>query len=293
MTFDEFTKKCWAEHAEDSSGVANRLGDGFGLIEKIEQLAQFAHLSTHVFGEHLGEWQRGIEFLDQLKAISKKQFDLEIEPGILRSIAILKYCLIENAEGKEENFYVGLVPSEQIRVLASAAGALTAQKQMGRGIAAFHKAVDAAAGLAKDDPANRALAVGANNLACTLEELSPRSAEETKLMVMAAQVARKYWEIAGTWKEVFWAEYRLSRSFLKADFSSEAVMHSEKCLSIANAKGAGAVEFFYAFEALALSLKADGQSCQSAIENAMAQFQLLDEADKEWCNESLKSLEKV
>lgn len=292
MTFDEFTKKCWAEHAEDSAGVANRLGACLGLIEKSEQLAPLAQLATHVFGEHLGEWPRGIEFLNQLKALSKKQFGLENEPGIARSIAVIHYCQIDAAQGADKAL-LGFSASEQIRILATAAGALAAQKQIARGIEAFYKAVDTAGGLAIGDPANRALAVSANNLACALEELSLRTAEETKLMILAAQVARKYWEIAGTWKEVFWAEYRLSRSFLKADLPLEAIKHAEECLSIAKEKEAGALELFYAFEAFALGQKADGKSGQTAVENAKAQFLLLDEADKGWCNESLKILEQI
>ena len=75
-------------------------------------------------------------------------------------------------------------------MLATASSALAALGEWKRAIAAYEEALQLAApGPEPGSPALRALAVGGNNLAASLEEKSDRDAVETRGMVTAAEGA--------------------------------------------------------------------------------------------------------
>ncbi|MGZ3775836.1 MAG: hypothetical protein ACXVCY_18745, partial [Pseudobdellovibrionaceae bacterium] len=205
MNFDDFLNQAWNDHATQPSQLAARIIDGFKLIIQDDQIAQMANLVTHIFGEHLARWDEGIQTLQQLKQLPVFKTGTDTEKAINRSVASL-----ELAAGKRTSLE-DLSKSDQIRVLTVASSALCVQENAEKAHTFFRKALEIAQlGLPKEDPANRYLAVTGNNLACALEERPSRNSTETELMILSAQVARKYWEIAGTWLEVERAEYRLS-----------------------------------------------------------------------------------
>lgn len=288
MDFNDFLNQAWNDHATDSVQVAANLSEGLKLINQENQIAQMAQLVTHVLGEHLGRWNDGVQALQQLKQMPAFKIGTDGDKAITRSIASL-----ELASGKRSN--VEDVPtSEQIRVLTIAASALSEQRHIEKAQTLFHKAVEIAQlGLPKEDPANRALAVTGNNLACALEERSSRSSAETELMILAAQTARKYWEIAGTWLEVERAEYRLAMSYLKSGDLVRSLKHAQIGLEIMQENNAPALEFFFGYEALALAEKAKGNAVgfTMAYEQAKANFEKLSEDDKSWCILALTNLE--
>lgn len=287
MTFDEFQNQAWSDHANQAADVASRLSGGIRLIEKAEQIPQMANLVTHVFGEHLGKWDEGILLLNQLKAIPAFGVGSESEHAINRSLASL-----EVASGKRSNLE-GLSASDQIRVLAIAASALSEQRDTPRAQQLFREALEKAhTGIAKGDPANRAIAVTGNNLACALEERDQRSPEENDLMVLAANTARKFWEIAGTWLQIERAEYRLARTYLQAGDTEEALRHAQACLEISQDNGAQPLEMFFAYEAIALVEKACGSSIgfTKAIEKMKSHFDELSPEDRAWCKSTLDKL---
>ena len=118
--------------------------------------------------------------------------------------------------------------SDRIRVTALAAANL-AERDTPRASVLFGAALAEAerAGLDAADPTNRALAVTANNLACTLEEKTRRSPAERALMTTAARAARRFWALAGTWLETERAEYRLAMTWLQAAQDAQAA-HEEQ-----------------------------------------------------------------
>jgi hypothetical protein len=259
------------------------------LITQAEQIPQMAHLVTHVFGEHLGQWDDGVNALQLLKQVPSFTCGSESDQAIARSVATL-----ELAAGKRTSLS-DLSTSDQIRVLAGAASALSEQKIAERAEALFRKAVELAqSGVPKEDPANRALAVAGNNLACALEERSSRGSTETDLMIFAAQTGRKYWEIAGTWLQVERAEYRLSQTFLKAGDTKRSLDHAQFCLEIVQKNNAPALEFFFAHEALALAEKARGNDAEfsKAAAQAKVNFEKLNEEDKSWCRSALQKISR-
>jgi hypothetical protein len=119
-------------------------------------------------------------------------------------------------------------------------------------------------GPGREDPASRALAVTANNLACDLEERTDRSVSETALMVKAAEVARRFWEIAGGWEQVMWAEYRLANSLLKAGRAKDALKHVDLAAELCAHNNASMYDQFFVAEARAKCWHAAGDKAEAA-----------------------------
>lgn len=290
-SFEEFLNQGWSDHATKTAEVADRLTTAFALVESAEQIPRLAQLATHVFGEHLGEWKRGIDVLLQLKTNRHLAGLSALESAGLaaidRSVAVLEISCGRRASVDD------LSLSDQIRILATAASALSEQKDPERARLYFRDAIGKAQlGLQKDDPACRALAVTGNNLACTLAEKISLTESETEFMVLSAQTARKYWEIAGTWLEVERAEYRLSQTYLKANDFANSLIHAQECLEISTANNAPPLEFFFGYEALALAEKARGNTIgfQKAVEQVRINFDKLILEDQSWCEPSLNKL---
>jgi tetratricopeptide (TPR) repeat protein len=288
MTLDNFINQAWSDHATDSQAVAERLQQGLSLITENSQIPGVVQLATHVFGEHLGLWNDGIRFLEGLKKLSVFQPNTDSQAAVERSVATLKLA------GKISSDLSSFGTTEQIRIYSSAAAALCGQNQVSQASEYFKRALELAqTGLAKNDPANRALAVTGNNLAATLEEKSSRSAEENQLMILAALTGRKFWEIAGTWLNVERAEYRLCMSYLKAGQLPQALEHAQLCLEVIEQNKAEPMEYFFGYEALALVEKArsNGIGFEKAVEHAKKYFELIEnEGNKKWCKNSLEKL---
>ena len=127
------------------------------------------------------------------------------------------------------------------------------------GAALLEEALAAASyGPTKDDPAARALAVTGNNLAVELEKRATRAPEETALMLKAAEVGRRWWEVVGTSAEVGRAEYRLAMSRLAAGDAKEGIDHARKAIHLAVANGSDPADLFSGHEALARAHLQDG-----------------------------------
>lgn len=290
MSFEDFLNKAWSEHATQADQVGTRISNSINLIESNEQIVLMAQLVTHVFGEHLAQWENGILTLKQLRNLEFFEQKSEADRAIARSIASL-----ELSAGKDivlQDFSV----SDQIRILTVSASALSAQADSKKACHFFREAlVKAQTGISKDDPANRALAVAGNNLASSLEEKSDRTEQDTELMILAAKTGRQYWEIAGTWKQVFWAEYRLAMTYIKASDLISAFEHAQTCLELSRVHDTSALEQFYGFEALAWVEKSRTNmvSFVQALEQAEQYFQKLNATDQEWCKTSLQKLRDV
>jgi len=287
MTFNEFLTQAWGDHAKQPEQVASIMESGIQLIEKNDQIPAMAQLVTHVMGEHLGQWEKGIQLLRVLETIPSYVAASESKNAVTRSIAVL-----ELASGKEQSLDQ-LSQSDRIRVLAQTSSTLSGQNESERAQKLFLAALDlAGVGLDPSDPANRALAVTGNNLASSLEEKIPRSDSETDLMILAAKAARKYWEIAGTWVETERAEYRLAKSHLAAKNLSEAREHAQRCIQISQKNNAAPLELFFGYEALALVEKARQNvvGFKEAVSQTEIFFKKLNTEDQSWCEKSLNKL---
>lgn len=288
MDFDRFLNQAWDDHATHTAAVAERLASrGPALVTEEAQIVPLANLVHHVHGEHLGRWHEGLSLLRRLATHPACSPAGAASAALARFQASLALC-----EGSADE-RAAMSAADRIRVTALAAANL-AERDTPRASVLFGEALAEAerAGLDATDPSNRALAVTANNLACTLEEKTRRSPAERALMITAAQAARRYWALAGGWLETERAEYRLAMTWLQAGDPALARHHAQQCLAIVQANGSAPLERFFASEALALAEAADGNAGghAAALAQAREAFAALDGADQGWCRASLDKL---
>ncbi len=288
LNFDTFLSQAWTDHATDSAAVATRLPEGIAMMEKPEQVSALARLLVHVMGEHLGEWDRGLELLQSLRASAHFSALPDNEKVLLRSEAALLL-------GQGKTPPPGLSKSDRAGALATAAAALSALGQGDRAEKLYREALELARHFDKTDPAQRAIAVASNNLAAALEEKKDRGFRETELMLIAAHASRKHWELAGTWLEVERAEYRLTTCFLSAGKPGDAKRHAELCLEVCEANQAPAFELFLAHEALALVAKAQEKEAdlREHLARAFQHFEAIPADERKWGEASLKKLQAL
>ena len=287
-SFEDFIASAWDDHAEQPQAVAERLAASLERADDAARVEPFAQLVVHVFGEHLGQWQRGIDLLEALRIAGSGEASAAANAALTRGIAVLRL-----AGGAGAGEFEALGIEERIRVLATASSALVAQGDVERAIAAYADALALAApGLPARSPALGALAVGGNNLAAALEEKPQRSAEETAAMIDAAASALKYWRLAGTWLEEERAEYRLARSWLQAGRAEEAQAAARRCIEVCVRHAAPPFERFFAHAVLALGLRAGGDmaAAEDARTEALRQYALVAPDEQVWCAAELKEL---
>lgn len=187
--------------------------------------------------------------------------------------------------------------SDLARILALAAAALAGQKRVAEAGEAFEEACALASyGPTAADPTARALAVTANNLASAYEDRKDRSPAEDALMKRAANVARDFWGLAGTWMQAGRAEYRCSFSHRAAGDGAAALEHARRCLRIVEANGNVPFEAAFAHEALAYAHHALGDGLAAARErSAMASLveTVTDADDRTFCEGQLAVLDKA
>ena len=289
MDFSTFIGRAWDEHAVAPQGVADRLVSGIALAGDEGQLNQLLTLAHHVHGEHLGTWQEGIAFIERLETAAAFAPQGPSGQAARRCIASLRLT----GGASDPAPLNGLAESDRIRALAMAAANLAGREPLRAG-ALLRDALDLAqrTDFPANDPMNRALALAGNQIACELEEKPQRSADERGLMILAAQTARQYWALAGTWLETERAEYRLANTWLQAGDLARAREHAQACLEIVAANDGAPLERFFAWEALGLVERAAGNATghAQALARAREAFAELDESDKSWCAASLDKL---
>jgi len=290
LDFDSLIARGWDEHAAQPAAVAARLADEApALVDDESRLIALARLAHHVHGEHLAQWAQGVAFQQRLAMLPAHRADGESGAALRRHIAALNL-----AGGLDETGdAAALTQSDRVRVGAMAAASLV-MHDTPRSMALFTQAMadfDSAA-LPDTDPAVRALAVTGNNLAAELEERPQRSADESALMLLAAQAGRRFWGLTGGWLETERAEYRLSNSWRVHGDAAMARHHAAACLAIVAAHGNAPLELFFGHEALALAEAASGDAdaARAAAARARLAFDALSADDQTWCRATLDRL---
>lgn len=287
MDLDEFLKTAWQDHGDAPQDVADRLRAAVSLVESSEQFAPFVRLLVHVYGEHLGQWQQGLELLNTLHR--QLAFDPEsaATDALQKAEATLRY-----ASG-DPSALDNLAAPLKASALAGAASAFAGRNDTARAITAFTEALRIAElGLPPGSPTLRDLAVTGNNLATSLEQNTERQPMETTAMLLSAHAGLKYWKLAGTWLEAERAEYRLARSLLQAGQAQAAVEPALRCVEVCLRNGAPAFELFFGYAVLAMAQRAAGQTVAFVHSRAAAlvQWQQVPEADRGWCQDDLNTI---
>ena len=286
MTFDAFLEQAWADHGERPEEVAQRLEEGYALIEAPTQIAPFARILAHVDGEHLACWAEGAARLQRLRGHAQWRDDGDGALVVRRLMAALRFGGGDESAG-------GLDAADRVHAHAVAASALTAQYRLPAAVHHFRAAqATAAGGLADGDPAIRALAVTSNNLAAALEETELRNGEETAVMLDAAAASRDNWARAGSWLETERAEYMLAKCHLAAGDAQGALAHAKQCRAICADNDADAFERFFAQGVLALAHRAQGDAAQfeRTKATALVLHASLAAEQKPWCESTLRLL---
>ncbi len=288
MTMKAFVAAAWQDHADRPEEVADRLAGALPQLQTAADIPPVVQLVTHVFGEHLARWNAGVDLLASLRALPCGSGDPEIARVIERNIAGLRY-----ASGADVAM-AHLSIEDRIAALSIAGSALAGTHDFRRAFAAYEEALRLAEpGLPPGSPALRALAVGGNNLAASLEEKPDRDAGETRGMVAAAEGGLKYWKLAGTWLEHERAEYRLARSFLQAGAVARAVDAARRCIDVCDANDAPAFERFFGWAVLAVAQRGVGDRSAFATsrQRALDQYAMIAPDDRQWCETERKELE--
>lgn len=287
MTFDSLIETAWNDHGDRPQEVADRLAASLALLEAPEHIPPFARLVAHVFGEHLGQWQRGVGVLEALRALPAAGGDAAADGAVGRGIATLRVA------GGDRGALDGLGAEDRVSVLAAAAAALAGRNEFGRALCAYAEALALAdAGLPPESPALRSLAVGGNNLAAALEQKTGRDAAETRGMIAAAEGGLRYWKRAGTWLEEERALYRLARSRLQAGQMQAAIRSAQDCIDVCRRNDAPAFEEFFGFAVLAIAQRAAGDTAAFAASRDRARqlHEQVPEDERQWCASELGEL---
>jgi hypothetical protein len=284
--FDTFLESAWNDHADQPQAVAERLAGAWPMITTSTHIAPFARIVAHVYGEHLGRWDEGIRLLERLRGHRCRDGDPSTESAISRNIAALRYA------ADADTSLAPLSSEDRVTILAMASAALAGQRAYRRAIAAYDAAIALAGeGLADGSPGVRALAVGGNNLAASLEEKVDRDAFETSGMVAAAEGGLKYWKRAGSWLEEERAEYRLACSLIAAGDGRGAISHAARCVEICTAHAAAPFELFFGFAALALAQRAaESDAFGATRDRALELYEQVADDEKQWCAQDLAAL---
>jgi hypothetical protein len=287
MTFASFIQQGWNDHGDNARAVADRLASSLAAIASSADLAPFAKLAAHVYGEHLGQWGAGAALLESLRGLPVWDAASEGAGAVVNGIAVLR-CAAGGAAALEP-----VAPADRAWVLAAAASALAGRHEFSRALTAYAAALELAErGLPPGSPAIRALAAGGNNLAAALEEKRDRYEVETRGMIMAARAGLRYWKLAGGWLEEERAEYRLARSLLQAGDPGGARNAALRCNELCENHQAPPLELFFSHAVLAHAQRAAGDPAAFAEsrKRAMLQYGLVPPDETRWCAAELKEL---
>jgi hypothetical protein len=285
MDFNEFLNEAWKDHAHKTVVVATRIPEAFAMIETHAQIASLAHLITHVFGEHLGDWGRGLELLDKL-TVNEHAND-ESRAAVARATAALRLAQHDGATPE------GFSDSDRARIYSMAAAARASNKDTGAAEKMFETAERIAQTLHRNDPAHRAIAITANNLAVGFEETPGRTPEQTAIMVRAATIALEKWQMAGGPAQVQTANYRMAKTLIQAGQYDEAMAFALACHRVGVENSASPIDMFYAHEVLALAAQKLANVATFKAEAKLAEefFEQMSDDDKKWARPDLEKLQ--
>lgn len=286
--FSEFLNKAWSDHGEHPEVTAGSLQNGLALANSADDVIALVNLTAHLYTEHV---QKFIEGERQLREIAKSDFakGTPAEFAVARTIAAFRMC--EGTLDPEQD-RMGLTPGDLARALGFAASALSVRDSVkAEKFLRLALSLVQSIELTTTDGITRGMAIAGNNSSASLMELSLQNEQQKIFMLLAAETARKYWEIAGTWLETERAEYHWAACCLRASMPSEAREHAANCLAMSQSNGAVPLEMFFAYECLGKIEKTElGAVTANTLERAAEWFDKINDDDKSWAQKSFEQL---
>ncbi|MCA8298662.1 hypothetical protein LGN19_33240 [Burkholderia sp. AU30198] len=197
----------WHDHTKQPTAVAARLRERLAFPMDAQDLVELAALATHVFGEHLGDWQAGMGYLDQL-VDAHEDAPADSLRRIDRQHAVLER--LEDANASLDRFDA----DDRVYITALALPAITLQRSVAEAETAFAEAMHL---LASSDchEHHRLFGVVTANLVCDLLDRSALSAARRRLLVVLAEKSHALWLQEGDETDREKAAFRLMQSYQK------------------------------------------------------------------------------
>jgi tetratricopeptide (TPR) repeat protein len=287
MSTKEFLDAVASDHPDRTEECAKRLEDGLSQIESADDVSPYSGWVVHVFGEHLGQWERGADLLTRMQSLPQVQGSDAATGALRRGLAALRFA------GGDASAVNDLDAPDLAQVMCAVCTTHVARHETDAAIAALRRALDAAApGLPDKHAAIRSLAVAGNNLSAELEEKPELTDVERDAMLLAAQTGLTYWKSAGTWLQEKRAESQLARCLLRAGQADAAREHIVRSLAICDANSAPAFERFFA-EALLARIEqrsGDAAAFEDAKARALEHYVAIPVDEQKWCRDALAAL---
>jgi hypothetical protein len=286
-SFQDFIAAARRDHTDHPDAVAAQLEGGLHLLGKPEDVQPYATFAVHVFGEHLGQWERGAKLLDAVASLPLAS-DETARMSVRRGMAALRYS------AGDASAIEGFAAADVAQVMCVVCTTHVARHETESAIEALEQALKAAQSqpLPQKHAAIRSLAVAGNNLSAGLEEKEHLTDAGRAAMVLAAETGLQYWKLAGTWLEEERAEYQLARCLLRAGEVNAARSHISHCIVICEDNNAPAVERFFgqAVRAIVERAAGDDEAWLEAKNAALAAYADVPQDEKQWCKRELAEL---
>lgn len=167
-TFKQYLGKAWTTQHEDAQKIADEFKLNFNLMETEDDVMAMATLVTHICGEKLGAWEKGLDLLKKLK----NNAPIKDKEQMKKLVAIL--TLGNNPNTSIEEFS----PVDQVNIYSTTAVALI---NLG-GVKNAEKLLDKAIAVTKDEPSQKFLSEAAAKIVKVLEKKEERRPNEEELL---------------------------------------------------------------------------------------------------------------
>lgn len=238
MSIQELVKQGWADHADKTAEVADRLEAGLELVEDAQGAIGFMGLVNHAIGDHLGDRERALRINEA--AYAKVQSDENRDPLVY--LAAARHLAGQSAEAAEAESALGGDPGIRVRI-----NMLVAQGRMHGGdweVAdmLYRATLEESRALDDGHAGERATAIVSNGIAGEAMGLKTRSPVQNELMEAAALGAREFWTKVGTWVNAERAEHTLACVRNLIGKHAEALAHADQGLALIKENGEEAVD---------------------------------------------------
>ena len=229
----------WAYHDEESARLARELEAAAGQGVASHLLAPFIHLSSHVIGEHLGDWSRafglGKRVLDghEPSAETARAWGRLAVAAMLAGEAVAAAnlelgCLAAAGEG----FGAALLDMRFMLVAA-----LVGTKRTAEAAPLYRNALRLSGQIRQSPLLDRTIAIASNNLGWELYETASRTKEEDALMRLCAEAGLESWLKCGTWINVERAHHLAALVVNSCGDPVSATAHADDGIAIIDANG--------------------------------------------------------
>lgn len=176
MNFKAYLNAAYTQLATDPKNVAEGIKQHFNLMESDDDVMEIARLIVLVYGEYLGEWNKGIELLRKLKNNAKIKDQQEMK----RLVTIL--TLGNNPNTSIDDFSLSdraIIYAQSAAALARLGGLRNAEKFLKLSVELTTTQ------LTKEDPAQPELAEASSRIVEFMKTKTERSEMEEGLLKLA------------------------------------------------------------------------------------------------------------